>query len=246
MNAGKRWHDRALNPEVRFGYHALAIDERRRDFEPCPWDEADAAEGQTIEQVWFAGVHSDVGGWYDERGLSNVALHRMLGKARDCGLRIAGRGSHRAPRPARHDAPVLDRDPEGATPPNPENPRRRTNPPRRPRTARRRPGPPRPEEPAREPHRGRLTSPAPSLPIAAPSGPSAPLAERGAGFPPGGWPDRERGSTNPRNGGDGRSPLPGLLLDSGDLLHSLVQNRDDADVSVHGSQENHCAKRDWP
>ena len=77
-----------LNPEVRFGYHALAIDERRRDFEPCPWDEADAADGQTIEQVWFAGVHSDVGGWYDERGLSNVALHWMLGKAAGCGLRV--------------------------------------------------------------------------------------------------------------------------------------------------------------
>ena len=81
----------------RFGYHALAIDEQRRDFEPCPWDEADAAEGQTIEQVWFAGVHSDVGGWYDERGLSNVALHWMLGKAGDCGLRVdrAGLASRR-------------------------------------------------------------------------------------------------------------------------------------------------------
>lgn len=88
MNAGKRFHDGTLNPEVRFGYHALAIDERREDFLPSPWDESRAIEGQTIEQVWFAGVHSDVGGWYDDRGLSNIALHWMLGKASACELRL--------------------------------------------------------------------------------------------------------------------------------------------------------------
>ena len=38
--------------------------------------------------MWFAGAHSDVGGWYEERGLSNVALHWMLEKAAACGLRI--------------------------------------------------------------------------------------------------------------------------------------------------------------
>ena len=37
LNAGRKWHDHTLNPEVRFGNHALAIDERRRDFLPCPW-----------------------------------------------------------------------------------------------------------------------------------------------------------------------------------------------------------------
>ena len=88
MNAGKRFHDATLNPEVSFGYHALAIDERREDFLPSPWDESRAIEGQTIEQVWFAGVHSDVGGWYDDRGLSNISLHWMLGKASAGGLRL--------------------------------------------------------------------------------------------------------------------------------------------------------------
>lgn len=85
MNAGKRFHDTRLNPEVTYGYHALAIDEKRRDFAPCLWDESNVAAGQTIEQVWFAGVHADVGGWYDERGLSNIALRWMLGKAAACG-----------------------------------------------------------------------------------------------------------------------------------------------------------------
>ena len=88
MNAGKRFHDATLNRDVRFGYHALSIDERREDFLPSPWDETRAISGQTIEQVWFAGVHSDVGGWYDDRGLSNIALHWMLRKASACGLRL--------------------------------------------------------------------------------------------------------------------------------------------------------------
>ena len=102
LNAGKRWHDHTLSPEVAFGYHALSIDERRRDFPPCLWNEADVGKGQTIEQVWFAGVHSDVGGWYEERGLSNIALRWMLEKASACGLRVdrAGLASRR---PDPHD-----------------------------------------------------------------------------------------------------------------------------------------------
>ncbi len=86
LNAGKRFHDAALNPEVRYGFHALAIDEKRKDFPPCLWDEDNVRERQTIEQVWFAGVHSDVGGWYDDRGLSNITLHWMLNRAMKCGL----------------------------------------------------------------------------------------------------------------------------------------------------------------
>lgn len=101
MNAGKRFHDATLNPEVSNGFHALAIDEMRRDFAPCLWDGI-PANNQTIEQVWFAGVHADVGGWYDERGLSNVTLHWMLGKAVACGLRVhEGKLAGYAPNP--HD-----------------------------------------------------------------------------------------------------------------------------------------------
>ena len=88
LNAGKRFHDGTLNPEVTYGFHALAIDEKRSDFKPCLWDEHNVKEYQTIEQVWFAGVHADVGGWYNTRGLSNITLHWMLSKAKGCGLRI--------------------------------------------------------------------------------------------------------------------------------------------------------------
>jgi uncharacterized protein (DUF2235 family) len=87
LNAGKKFYDHQLNPQVKFGYHALSIDEKRKDFPPCPWDESKIA-GQTIEQVWFAGVHSDVGGWYDERGLSNIALRWMIDKASAAGMEV--------------------------------------------------------------------------------------------------------------------------------------------------------------
>ena len=88
LNAGKRWRDASLNPEVRHGFHAVAIDEKRRDFPICLWDEANAGADQSIEQVWFAGVHADVGGWHNERTLASVALHWMLGKTEACGLRF--------------------------------------------------------------------------------------------------------------------------------------------------------------
>jgi uncharacterized protein (DUF2235 family) len=88
LNAGKRFYNYQLNPEVTCGYQAIAIDEKRRDFPPCSWDETQKIPGQTIEQVWFAGVHSDVGGWYDERGLSNVALRWMIDKASACGMEV--------------------------------------------------------------------------------------------------------------------------------------------------------------
>ena len=88
LNAGRRWHDARLTPETEFACHALAIDERRRDFPPCLWDESSRSGNQVLEQVWFPGVHSDVGGWYDERGLSNIALQWMMGRARACGLHV--------------------------------------------------------------------------------------------------------------------------------------------------------------
>ena len=46
------------------------------------------AKYQHVEQVWFSGVHSDVGGSYKEQGLSNVTLRWMLAKAHDADLRF--------------------------------------------------------------------------------------------------------------------------------------------------------------
>ena len=88
LNANRKFHDTRLNPEIANAYHAVALDEVRKDFPPCLWDEKNISPGQVMEQVWFSGVHSDVGGWYDERGLSDIALRWMLEKARKCGMRL--------------------------------------------------------------------------------------------------------------------------------------------------------------
>ena len=88
LNEGKRWADARLNPEIAFAYHALAIDERRQDFQPCLWDERNLQPEQTMEQVWFAGVHSDVGGYHPKRGLANISLHWMVNRAEAQGMEV--------------------------------------------------------------------------------------------------------------------------------------------------------------
>jgi uncharacterized protein (DUF2235 family) len=82
-----KFHDTRLNDTVKFGYHALSIDESRKNFSPTLWDEP-AAKGQVIEQVWFAGVHSDVGGGYPEHELSDITLEWMIAKALAHGIKF--------------------------------------------------------------------------------------------------------------------------------------------------------------
>lgn len=86
-----RWsfHDVQLSQTVRYAYHALAADERRRPFTPTLWvknPKPTLGLGQTLEQVWFSGAHSDVGGGYLEPGLSEIPLCWMVQKAMDAGL----------------------------------------------------------------------------------------------------------------------------------------------------------------
>ena len=88
--------DDGRNPIVRVGRQAVSIDERRclyhdklwgPPFQPC---EPEYRVPQDIKQVWFAGVHSDVGGSYPEEqsGLSKLALEWMLREAVQFGLKI--------------------------------------------------------------------------------------------------------------------------------------------------------------
>ena len=74
------------NPCIRRGRHAVSIDERRCFYMDNIW--GDPLPGQDIEQVWFAGVHSDIGGSYSQNdsGLSNVTLEWMLNEATEAGL----------------------------------------------------------------------------------------------------------------------------------------------------------------
>ena len=79
------FHDTKLSRYVRHAYHAIAIDERRRPFQPTLWVR-DAGDDQVLEQVYFAGVHCDVGGGYADPSLSEIALLWMVDRASDCGL----------------------------------------------------------------------------------------------------------------------------------------------------------------
>ncbi len=73
--------EHSLHPSIAYAYQALSIDDQRATFHPEIWDESKKQEQQKIEQVWFAGVHANVGGGYPKQGMSLVALDWMLEKA---------------------------------------------------------------------------------------------------------------------------------------------------------------------
>jgi uncharacterized protein (DUF2235 family) len=80
-----------LTDNVEYACQALSIDDERTAFWPFVWREKNiegAADRTTdnVEQVWFAGMHSNVGGGYERAGMSGVALHWMLNLARHHGL----------------------------------------------------------------------------------------------------------------------------------------------------------------
>jgi uncharacterized protein (DUF2235 family) len=86
--------DTSLHPNIKNAYQALAMDERRAQFPPTLWD-GPAAPGQTLEQVWFTGAHSDVGGGEPDdvagtTALSDITLGWMMSKATALGLEFAG------------------------------------------------------------------------------------------------------------------------------------------------------------
>ena len=72
------FHDQKLNPNVKCGLQALSIDENRKVFKPVPWDNDPTGTERNLEQVWFPGVHSDIGGGYkDDRRLADATLAWM-------------------------------------------------------------------------------------------------------------------------------------------------------------------------
>lgn len=120
-----------LNPSVRVFRQAIAIDERRRMFRLEPWKEQQSfmnnrfsltnnAEPQDALQVWFAGVHADIGGGYPETesGLSKFPLLWMIDEAAKHGLAFNRQtvnqlawGIQRKGSPFSYVAPDILRDP---------------------------------------------------------------------------------------------------------------------------------------
>jgi uncharacterized protein (DUF2235 family) len=85
-----RFHDRRLSSIVEHAYQAVAIDESRRLFQPNLFEQGANGrnKGQVLEQSWFPGVHSNVGGGYEDTGLSDITLHWMAERAERCGLAL--------------------------------------------------------------------------------------------------------------------------------------------------------------
>jgi Uncharacterized alpha/beta hydrolase domain (DUF2235) len=98
------FHDTALGPHVRHAFQALAIDERRGNFQGAVWVpfvEARRPRGapaaavkqkpeperrgpqQVLRQMWFPGVHSNIGGGYPKHGLSDTTFLWMLAQVWD-------------------------------------------------------------------------------------------------------------------------------------------------------------------
>ncbi len=92
--------DLDLSQRVKRARHALALDDERNTFHPRLWNEATEEHGnaqtrhidqERISQVWFAGMHSDVGGGYPDDGLAYVSLVWMIQEAAKYGLRFVPR-----------------------------------------------------------------------------------------------------------------------------------------------------------
>lgn len=90
--------NRKLDPKVRYARHALALDDERTTFHPMLWTEAGEqppapdANGarwirdERLSQVWFVGMHSNVGGGYPDDSLAHIPLYWIMEEARRCGL----------------------------------------------------------------------------------------------------------------------------------------------------------------
>jgi uncharacterized protein (DUF2235 family) len=91
------FHNTNLGDNVARAFQALAIDERRRFFPPAIWKREAGLEErlkgygigeQILEQTWFVGAHSNVGGGYPDTGLSDQAFGWMARRAMRYGLAL--------------------------------------------------------------------------------------------------------------------------------------------------------------
>jgi uncharacterized protein (DUF2235 family) len=75
------FHDTSFGDHIKVGLHAVAVDEHRRPFVPTFWTIPKGEESKGhVEQTWFAGAHSNVGGGYTDSGLSDQALIWMIAR----------------------------------------------------------------------------------------------------------------------------------------------------------------------
>jgi uncharacterized protein (DUF2235 family) len=82
-----QYHDVGLSPVIQNARHALAIDERRKPFTPNFWTRPSSWTG-SLQQAWFPGAHTNVGGSFTPDGLANEALHWVIEQAEAFGLEV--------------------------------------------------------------------------------------------------------------------------------------------------------------
>ncbi|KAJ4985658.1 hypothetical protein SVAN01_08833 [Stagonosporopsis vannaccii] len=71
------FYDTKLSNCVENAFQALALDENRSSFSPAVWEKPEGNR-TTLRQVWFPGVHANVGGGYDDMQLANITLAWMM------------------------------------------------------------------------------------------------------------------------------------------------------------------------
>lgn len=77
------FHDTSPSKIVEHARHAISIDENRVDFTPCLWVKKPDVD---IKQIWFSGVHADIGGGYKKNGLSHCSCDWIIKEAKALGL----------------------------------------------------------------------------------------------------------------------------------------------------------------
>lgn len=74
------FREKKLSESVATARHALSLDDERRTFHPTLWSQDDP-DDHRIQQIWFAGVHSNVGGGYPKQGISHRPLLWIMKEA---------------------------------------------------------------------------------------------------------------------------------------------------------------------
>ena len=78
-SSGVVFENGSIGSHIKKAVHLLSLDERRIAFQPTLFNaEGDSDHGNKITEVWFSGVHSDVGGGYWFDGLSDITLQFMI------------------------------------------------------------------------------------------------------------------------------------------------------------------------
>lgn len=105
--------DRNCSEKIGKACHALALDEQRESFEPTLWNEthqkpAAHIDDEAVTQIWFPGVHANVGGGYPDDSLAYVPLNWILTEAEKCGLTFIAEDRARFKREATWNGPAHD------------------------------------------------------------------------------------------------------------------------------------------